>query len=187
MYAYKYSVEGSNTATEWNRDTGGLIGVKPVIVSEWGYEDTDVTSPTWPGSQASYGDPFTQWMENNHLSNLAWMYHHDWTPAFFTSTGVFTISGSFVKGYISTANSGGSNYPDLIVTNVTINPSIPVTNQTFQVSIAIKNQGGTGGANDIYRDVYLTSPPSTLINPATGCPPQVTSSPSITITSSPLE
>jgi hypothetical protein len=78
VYAYhKYSVEGSNNAAQWNKDTAGLIGVKPVIVSEWGYEDKDVTNPTWPGTQASYGDPFTQWMESNHLSNLAWMYHHD--------------------------------------------------------------------------------------------------------------
>jgi hypothetical protein len=101
VYAYhKYSVVGSNIAAEWNNDTGGLIGIKPIIVSEWGYEDIDVANPTWPGSQASYGDPFTQWMENNKLSNLAWMYHHDWTPAFFKPDGSLTNYGVFVKNYI---------------------------------------------------------------------------------------
>ena len=106
VYAYhKYSVNGSNTAAEWNKDTGSLIGVKPVMVSEWGYEDTDVVSPTWPGSQASYGDPFTLWMENNDLSNLAWMYHHDWTPALLMSDGSLTKYGAFVKQYISSQSS----------------------------------------------------------------------------------
>ncbi len=100
-YAYhKYSVEGLNTAAEWNRDTGGLIGVRPVIVSEWGYEDSDVSNPTWPGSQASYGTPFTQWMDSRHLSNLAWMYHHDWTPALLKADGSLTLYGTFVRNYL---------------------------------------------------------------------------------------
>jgi hypothetical protein len=109
VYAYhKYSVEGSNTADQWNQDTGGLIGVKPVIVSEWGYEDNDVANPTWPGSQASYGDAFTQWMESNNLSNLAWMYHHDWTPRLLKLDGSLTLYGTFVKNYIVQNN----NLPD---------------------------------------------------------------------------
>jgi hypothetical protein len=107
VYAYhQYSVEGSNTAAEWNKNTGGLIGVKPVIVSEWGYEDADVTNPTWPGTQSSYGIPFTQWMENNNLSNLAWMYHHDWTPALLKGDGGLTLYGTFIKNYIVQ-----NNYP----------------------------------------------------------------------------
>jgi hypothetical protein len=170
VYAYhKYSVEGSNTATEWNRDTGGLIGVKPVMVTEWGFEDTDVTGPTWPGSQASYGDPFTQWLESNHLSNLAWMYHHDWTPALFQSNGSLTIYGNFVKGYLATTNS--SNKPDLIITNVTINPISPEADQTFEISITIKNQGSASVTNNVYRDVYIDRDPSALLDPITGCPP----------------
>ena len=109
VYAYhKYSVEGSNTAAEWNKDTDGLIGVKPVMVSEWGYEDSDVTNPTWPGSQASYGTPFTQWMDSNHLSNLAWMYHHEWTPALLKADGSLTLYGAFVKGYLMNAPSPSS-------------------------------------------------------------------------------
>jgi hypothetical protein len=110
VYAYhKYSVNGSNTAAEWNKDTGGLIGVKPVIVSEWGYEDNDVTNPTWPGSQSSYGDPFTSWLDQNNLGNLAWMYHHDWTPALLKADGSLTLYGSFVKKYISSQSSPPPN------------------------------------------------------------------------------
>jgi uncharacterized protein YcfL len=114
VYAYhKYSVNGLNTPTEWDKDTGGLISVKPVIVSEWGYEDTDVVSPTWQGSQASYGDPFTQWMEGHQLSNLAWMYHHDWTPALLKADGSLTLYGTFVKNYIQTRNSLIANSPSI--------------------------------------------------------------------------
>jgi len=168
VYAYhKYSVEGSNTVAEWNRDTGGLIGIKPVIVSEWGYEDADVTNPTWPGSQASYGDAFTQWMESNNLNNLAWMYHHDWTPALLKSDGSLTIFGNFVKGYLTTVRN--INKPDLIITDVTLTPAFPQPNETFDVSITIKNQGGAGGASVVYRDVYIDRDPSADLNSATGC------------------
>jgi hypothetical protein len=168
VYAYhKYSVNGSNTAAEWNRDTGGLIGVKPVMVSEWGYEDHDVANPTWPGSQASYGDAFTQWMESNHLSNLAWMYHHDWTPALLQLNGSLTLFGNFVKGYITAVC--GSNRPDLIITNVTVIPVSPQPNQTFEVSITIKNQGNADAVGVIYRDVYIDRDPSADLDPATGC------------------
>ncbi len=171
VYAYhKYSVEGSNTPTEWNKDTGGLIGIKPVIVSEWGFEDTDVTNPTWPGSQASYGDPFTQWLENNHLSNLTWMYHHDWTPALLQPNGNLTIYGTFVKGYLANTSSG-STKPDLIITNVTLNPPQPLSNQSFDVNITIKNQGAAGAASVVFRDVYIDRNPATLLDPVTGCPP----------------
>jgi hypothetical protein len=168
VYAYhKYSVNGSNTAAVWNEDTGGLIGVKPLIVSEWGYEDTDVTTPTWPGSQASYGDPFTQWMESNHLSNLAWMYHHDWTPALLQPNGSLTLFGNFVKGYIAIVCA--SNKPDLIITNVTLIPAAPQPNETFDVSITIKNQGTSAVTGDVSRDVYIDRDPSADRDPVTGC------------------
>jgi endoglucanase len=125
VYAYhKYSVEGANTAAEWNKDTGGLIGIKPVIVSEWGYEDIDVLNPTWPGSEASYGDPFTEWMENNKLSNLAWMYHHDWTPAFFKPDGSLTKYGIFVKNYI-VKNNGAYGYDDCVPVSSELSLNVP--------------------------------------------------------------
>ncbi|MBE0670593.1 MAG: hypothetical protein IH588_08405 [Anaerolineales bacterium] len=63
------------------------------------------------------------------------------------------------------------NKPDLIITNVTINPVTPGVNQTFEVNITVKNQGGETGSNIVYRDVYIDRDPSTLINPTTGCPP----------------
>ncbi len=106
VYAYhKYSEPGENTASVWNRGTGGLIGVKPVIVSEWGYEDADAgPDPQWPGSAASYGIPFTNWLEQNRLSNLAWIYHYDWTPAMLKSDGSLTLYGKFVRSYIASHN-----------------------------------------------------------------------------------
>lgn len=171
MYAYhKYSVEGYNTEAVWNADLGGLLGVKPVIVSEWGYEDSDVTNPTWPGTQASYGNPFTQWLDSNNLSNLTWMYHHDWTPALIKSDSTPTLYGTFIKRYFTNL-SIGTTKPDLIVTSVTVNPAAPKYDQTFTVNITVKNQGASTGANTIYRDVYIDRDPSTLLDPITGCPP----------------
>jgi hypothetical protein len=106
VYAYhKYSVPGHNTASVWDQDTGGLIGVKPVIVSEWGYEDVDAgADPQWPGTAPEYGIPFTRWLEKNKLSNLVWIYHYDWTPALLKSNGSLTLYGNFAKNYIASHN-----------------------------------------------------------------------------------
>ncbi len=60
--------------------------------------------------------------------------------------------------------------PDLIVTNVVLDPPTPSSGETIKVVITIKNQGGPTGLTTIYRDVYIGVDPSTLINPATGCP-----------------
>ena len=106
IYAYhKYSIEGSNSPTTWNQDTGGLIGFRPVIVSEWGYEDVDAGPDRyWKGTEASYATPFSLWLENNKLSNLVWVYHYDWTPAMIKSDGSTTLYGTFAKKYISYYN-----------------------------------------------------------------------------------
>jgi serine protease len=60
--------------------------------------------------------------------------------------------------------------PDLIVTNVTLNPGLPIPNTPFDVVITIKNQGGSTGPVDVYRDVYIGTDPLTTIDPLTGCP-----------------
>jgi serine protease len=61
--------------------------------------------------------------------------------------------------------------PDLIVTNVSVNPPAPVYDQPFDVIITIKNQGGPiVGPVDIYRDIYIGVDPMSTINPITGCP-----------------
>jgi hypothetical protein len=106
VYAYhKYSVPGQNAASVWNTDTGGLIGVMPVIVSEWGYEDVDAgANPQWPGTAVGFGVPFTAWLEANNLSSLVWMYHYDWTPALLKSDGSLTLYGNFAKTYIASHN-----------------------------------------------------------------------------------
>jgi hypothetical protein len=40
-------------------------------------------------------------MDSHNLSNLAWMYHHDWTPALLKADGSLTLYGAFVKHYFS--------------------------------------------------------------------------------------
>jgi hypothetical protein len=60
--------------------------------------------------------------------------------------------------------------PDLIITNVVLDPPNPTINETFNVIITINNQGGATGPATIYRDVYIGVDPLTLINPMTGCP-----------------
>ena len=108
-YAFhRFSVPDRNTPAVWDEATGGLIGVKPVIVSAWGYEDKDIRHPTWPGTSADFCTPFTQWMESNQLSNLAYIYHYSWKPALLKSNGRPTLFGKCVKSYISAANTAGT-------------------------------------------------------------------------------
>jgi hypothetical protein len=149
VYAYhQYSVNGKNTAAEWSKNTGGLIGVKPVIVSEWGYEDADVTNPTWPGTQSSYGIPFTQWMENNNLSNLAWMYHHDWTPALLKGDGGLTLYGTFVKNYLIPKNNPQQN---IIVTDTWAVQVSSVGNPNqLALQLSAQNLGQIGSLTGYY-------------------------------------
>ncbi len=136
IYAYhKYSINGLNTPAEWDKDMGGLLGVKPVIVSEWGYEDVDVSNPTWPGSEASYGDPFTQWMDSHNLSSLAWMYHHDWTPALLKADKSLTLYGAFAQQYIL-ANSSSSTFTD-----------VPTTHPLYKYIQALYDAGYTAGCS----------------------------------------
>ena len=61
--------------------------------------------------------------------------------------------------------------PDLIVTNVSINPPVPAVDEPFDITITIKNQGGPiVGPVDIYRDIYIGVDPMSTIDPLTGCP-----------------
>ena len=61
--------------------------------------------------------------------------------------------------------------PDLVVTNVVVNPSVPTANKPFDVIITIKNQGGPiTGPVDIYRDVYIGVDPMDTKDIVTGCP-----------------
>jgi len=154
VYAYhKYSVEGINTAAEWNKDTGGLIGVKPVIVSEWGYEDTDAgQNRTWPGSRSTYGDPFTQWMDSKNLSNLAWMYHHEWTPALLKSDGSTTLYGTFVKGYITSKNGG----------SIPIAPTLQSPKGTVSTGNSTFTWTKAAGASKYALYVYTNATPSVV-------------------------
>ena len=61
-------------------------------------------------------------------------------------------------------------YPDLIVTNVVIDPPAPDPDEPFDVIITIKNQGASTGPATIYRDVYIDTDPVSTIDPLTGCP-----------------
>jgi subtilisin family serine protease len=63
-------------------------------------------------------------------------------------------------------------YPDLIITDVIIDPPMPATDQPFDVIITIMNQGAVTGPVTIYRDVYIDLDPASTIDPITGCPAQ---------------
>lgn len=58
--------------------------------------------------------------------------------------------------------------PDLVITNVYLNPAVPAPNEAFEVYVEVTNQGGAGSESIVYRDVYVGAPPT--IDPVTGCP-----------------
>jgi hypothetical protein len=144
-----------------NECTWGNCGIKVLSNAHLARGDTNVFSICPPGGghgTRGYAN-WNTWV----ISAIKTIIHiENGIPAFTGYTNpVLTVSNSCVTS--------SSNEPDLIITNVTVNPAMPQTNQTFEVSITIKNQGGAGGASIIYRDVYIDRDPAVDADPFTGC------------------
>ena len=171
---YSSGIHGSNTTLQWPFQAWGAdivlsghdhtyerlsINGLPYIVNGLGGMQTlyNFNTPV-AGSQVRYNA--------NHGALLV-----DATDVYATFKFI-TRSGIVIDTFsLGTPPVNPTYKPDLIITNVTINPAIPAANQTFEVSVTIKNQGGAGGPNDVFRDVYIDRDPSTLLDPITGCPP----------------
>ncbi|MBI5955254.1 MAG: S8 family serine peptidase [Chloroflexi bacterium] len=63
--------------------------------------------------------------------------------------------------------------PDLVITDVALDPTEPDAGQDFDVNITVRNRGGTGSGSLVYRNVYIdtdgSNNPQLLTRTAAGC------------------
>ena len=77
----------------------------PVFMTEWGFWESPMDA-LLNGTITSYGAPFQQFVEDNHLSWSAWCASDSWAPPMFTTTYTLRVGegemGGFVKDWLYT-------------------------------------------------------------------------------------
>ncbi|MBK8780779.1 MAG: M4 family metallopeptidase [Anaerolineales bacterium] len=171
---YSSGLHGSNTTLQWPFQAWGA----DIVLSGHDHTYERLSINGFPYIVNGVGGMQTLYGFNTPVTGSQIRYNADYGAILVDATDTYAIfkfitrSGTVIDTFsLGTPPIDPANKLDLIITNVTVNPTSPASNQTFEVNITIRNQGGTGGANDIYRDVYIDRDPATLINPATGCPP----------------
>lgn len=99
---YVGHVYPNHIASNWimNQNIAACKKVHPVIITEWGYNESPIWDPL--DSRSGYGDPLKTFIETNRLSWTAWCWHDAWQPKMFSSLSSWTVTdfGQFVKDWL---------------------------------------------------------------------------------------
>lgn len=91
-----YAGHGANRPENWLRALDDLDKVRPVLVTEWGFQEE--TTSHFKGGREDFGKPFLDLMESRGLHWVAWCWHPTWGPPMLQSDWVTpTDYGAFVK------------------------------------------------------------------------------------------
>ena len=94
-----YSNKEFNEPERWAAALDGLDSVKPVVVTEWGFEPT--SSEHWRGTADGFGEPFRRLLESHGLHSTAWCWNANYGPALLEHDWATpTVLGAFVRGYL---------------------------------------------------------------------------------------
>ncbi len=96
---HAYKVQDDNYL-DWNTALDGLHEKYPVVVTEWGFEETgDYKSET---NRANFGLPISEYIEENGLHFTAWCWHDAWKPRMFEEDNwsSLTVFGSLVNDFL---------------------------------------------------------------------------------------
>jgi aryl-phospho-beta-D-glucosidase BglC (GH1 family) len=97
--AYVWHVYPRGDLKDWEQMLSGLAEVKPVIVTEWGFEPG--SKEHWAGTAKSFGEPFAAMMDDYKLSFTGWCWNPDYGPSLRQSDGrSLTPWGAFLKRYL---------------------------------------------------------------------------------------
>jgi hypothetical protein len=98
-HCYPAEVRG---VRDWSESLGGLSKVKPVFVTEWGFQESH---PHLGGTAADFGEPFVRnVLEPHRLHSTAWCYSSGATPRLLSPDGMTPSKyGEFVKKYLREA------------------------------------------------------------------------------------
>lgn len=95
---HAYAGTDGNDPEAWERNLDGLWNIKPVLVTEWGFESEAVNVP-YAGTAAGYGYLFyDRFIQGKQLHHTAWCWHPVWTPRMLKPDWkTLTPYGAFVK------------------------------------------------------------------------------------------
>ena len=94
-----YSNKEFNEPERWAAALDGLDSVKPVVVTEWGFEP--MSSEHWRGTADGFGEPFRRLLESHGLHSTAWCWNANYGPALLEHDWTTpTVLGAFVREYL---------------------------------------------------------------------------------------
>lgn len=97
-----YSVHVFPSKTLWERTISEAREAVPLIVTEWGYIDSDIIAKQGylRGSRESFGEPFVNYLADNKIGWIACWYDDGWEPPMFSDDkNTLTKWGKFLKEY----------------------------------------------------------------------------------------
>ena len=97
--AYAWHVYAGIPPEEWADALDSLHAVKPVVVTEWGFEPN--ATQHWAGTAEEYGEPFADFLDERGLSSTAWGWNPDYAPSLRRKDGTSTEWGEFAKAYLA--------------------------------------------------------------------------------------
>jgi endoglucanase len=107
-----YANSGHNDPAEWNASLDGLDKVKPVVVTEWGFDSN--TTNHYSGTAESFGYKFRDnFLEARGLHSTGWCLNANYGP-------------SLVQSDWTTPTCGAAFLADYLRNNSTVMPSQPV-------------------------------------------------------------
>jgi len=98
-----YSGKEFNDPERWVEALDGLEAVRPVVVTEWGFEP--ITVEHWKGTADGFGEPFRKVLEEHGLHSTAWCWNANYGPALLEKDwSTPTVLGEFVHAYLGEAS-----------------------------------------------------------------------------------
>lgn len=102
--AYAAHIYPAHSRYSWDRWFGDVAEKHPVVVTEWGWMETDPSGKQTylVGSQKSYGEPFMEYLDQRGIGWVACWYDDEWKPAMFEAGfGQVTPFGEFTLQRLS--------------------------------------------------------------------------------------
>ena len=91
-----YAGHDDNDVKRWAKMLDGLQMVRPVMVTEWGFQEG--VKDHFKGDANDFGKPFLKFMDQNKLHWTAWCWHPTWGPTMLKDYWKTpTPFGAFVK------------------------------------------------------------------------------------------
>lgn len=98
-----YAGHGNNDPQAWAAALDGLDRERPVLVTEWGFEEE--TKGHFKGTEEAFGKPFLDFIEARRMSWTAWCWHPSWGPPMLTEDWrTPTVYGAFVRDALRRLN-----------------------------------------------------------------------------------